>query len=195
MNVRCSFVLCLGFMSLVSCAHPNRISRSTLQRLTRDHEPFVLVFGSVSTPTGQLAHPTIRFIHQTTRKDPEYLLWSLNIASGDRFFAVLKRPEQLPYLDEFYVEVGSDEVGFDKIMYVHLRQGDAPLAMYVGDIGMSPAQQRMAQGQKIVVNIHDQFQAAAQELKRLYPRYEGTVTKAAILRNPIPIQAAPERTR
>src|SRR6478752_10709196 len=109
-----------------SCARPNRVSRGALQRLAKKHQPFVLVFGSVSTPKAKLARPALRFVHKANRTAPEYLLWSLQISSGDRFYAVLQAPPQLPFLDEFYAEVGSADVGFDKISYVRLQKGDSP---------------------------------------------------------------------
>jgi hypothetical protein len=193
MHARTAIPLCLYLIALTSCAHPNRVSRGTLQRLTKSRDAFVLVFGSVSTPKGILDRPAIRFVHQANRSAPEYLLYSLVISSGDRFYAVLKVPSELPYLDEFYAEVGSADTGFDRIDYVRLRRGDAPLAMYVGEIRMSPAQTRTAQGQKIVVSINDDFNNAVQELKRLYPRFDGTIAKAALLRNPVPMPTPPRR--
>lgn len=179
-------------IALASCAHPDRVSRSTLQRLTARHEPVVLVFGSLSTPAGTLAHPVIRFIHKADKSSPEYLLWSLAVTRGDRFYAILNKPAQLPVLNEFIVEAGSAEIGFDKIMYNRLNPGDAPLAMYVGEIQVSPAQNRAVQGEKVAVDIRDEFPAAEQELKRLYPGFHGTVTKTALLRHPVP-HAPPER--
>ena len=186
-------VVALLLLGGASCAHPNRISRGELRRLTKAHDPFVLVFGSVSTTPGTLAHPVIKFVHQKDRKAPEYLLWSLKVTSGDRFYAVLRRPPELPFLDEFDTEVGSDESGFDRVLFVRLHQGDAPLAMYIGAMEISPAQNRTAQSQKVAVSIHDDFENAARELKRLYPAFQGTVTKAAVMRNLAPLPAPPER--
>jgi hypothetical protein len=171
------------------------VSRRALQQLTKHHQPFVLVFGSLSTPTGTLAHPAIRFVHQVNRSSQEYVLWSLAISSGDRFYAVLQPPAGLPYLDEFYVEVGDANTGFDRIIYIRLQQSEAPQAMYVGEIRMSPAQNRTAQGQSIVVNLRDDFQNAENELKQLYPRFEGSIVEAALLRNPAPMTIAPGRIR
>lgn len=195
MPVRAVSFLTLCLLALLSCAHPNRISRGALQKLIKERQSFVLVFGSVSTPAGVLAQPVIRFVHPANRPDREQLLWSLTISTGDRFFAILQPPPGASRLDEFYTEVGSAGTGFDKILYVRLPKDDAALAMYVGDIHMSPAQNRTTQGQAIQVNIHDDFQNAARELRRLYPRFEGTVSKAALLRNPAPAAAAPERVR
>jgi hypothetical protein len=67
--------------------------------------------------------------------------------------------------------------------------------MYVGEIRMSPAQNRTAQGQSIVVNLRDDFQNAENELKQLYPRFEGSIVEAALLRNPAPMTIAPGRIR
>lgn len=183
-----AFLVGLSLISLTACVHPNRISRGALQRLTRYGESFVLVFGSLSTSRGSLALPTIRFSRQAERSAPEYLLNSLTITSGDRFYAILQPPQEasytLSYLDEFYIEVGSPDTGFDRINYVRLQQAEAPVAIYVGEIEMSPAARRNVQGQAITVNVRDDFQNATRELKRLYPRFQGTLVKAVVLRNP-----------
>ncbi|HWD99801.1 MAG TPA: hypothetical protein VG345_12215 [Bryobacteraceae bacterium] len=189
------FILAVALVTLMSCAHPRRVSRRSVRRLAKEHKPFVLVFGSLSTTTPEVAHPVIRFVHQTTRSAPEYLLWSLTISSGDRFYAVLQAPPQLANLDEFYAEVGDGSSSFDRIDYVRLRKGEAPLAMYVGEIRVSPARNRSAQGEKIAVNVGDDFESAAKELKRLYPDFEGPVVKTPLLRNPRRQAAPPERVR
>ena len=193
MAARTVLFLCLCL--ILSCARPNRISRGALDKLTRNHQPFVLVFGSVSTPPGQLSHPVVRVVRQTSRAAPEYLLWSLNITSGDRFFAVLKTPSELPYLDEFYVQVGSADTGFDNVLFVRLRKDDAPLAMYVGEIRVTPAQNRNTQGQKLTASLNDDFANAERELKHLYPHFEARITKAALLNHPLPRQEAPDRVK
>jgi hypothetical protein len=183
---------CLAFITC--CAHhSNRISRGDLQRLTKKHDPVVLVFGSLSTSGRTLGHPAIHFLHQSTAADPEYTLQSLNITNGDRFYAVLKKPEPLQNLDHFSVEVGSQETGFDKITYVRLPNDGKALAMYVGEINMSPAESRMAQGQKVVVKTDDDFQSATQELKRRYPGFDGEIAKVALLRKLSPPTAPLER--
>lgn len=182
-------------IAATSCAHPNRISARALRRLTKNGESFVLVFGSVSTPPGTLARPTIRFVHQADRSAPECLLWSLIVSSGDRFYAVLQAPHGMSYLDTFYAEIGSADTAFDRITFVRMAEGDAPLAMYFGEIQMRPAQIRSAQGQIVVVNIRDDFSNAQRELKRLYPGFEGTIARAGFLRSPAPASTPPERVR
>jgi hypothetical protein len=183
--------LCL--VSAISCAHPDRVSNRALQGLTRNHQQYVLVFGSLTTPPGTLNHPAIRFMHQTDPSAPEYLLKTLAIARGDRFYAVLPAPPSASYLDAFTAEVGSAETGFDKITYVRLHERNVPLAMYVGEMVMSPAQDRAAQGQKVVVSTRDDFPNAEKELKRLYPGFDGTVEKVALLRNLRPPSTPLER--
>lgn len=172
----------LSLIALTSCAHPNRISRGALRRLTNNGASLVLVFGSLSTSQGAIPQPTIRFVRQEKRTAPEYLLRSLTITNGERFYAVLSKPiaadYTLPYLDEFYIEVGSPATGFDRIDYVRLRNTEEPQAMYVGEIEMIPAPQRTAQGQAITVRVRDDYANATQELKRLYPRFQGTAGKA-----------------
>lgn len=69
----------------------------------------------------------------------------------------------MPYLDQFYAEVGSAETGFDKIAFVRLYKGDGPVAMYFGEVLMQPAQVRNAQGQR-----------------RLYPHFDGKITKMGL---------------
>ena|ERR1051326_2968900 len=195
MRHRTAWLFCLCVIGLASCAHPYRVPRGTLERLTRKGEPIVLVFGSLSISAGAIARPTIRFVHQKNRSSPEFLLGSFTVSSGGRFYAVLKAPPELPYLDEFYAEVGNANDAFDKILYVRLHQGDAPLAMYVGEIRLSRAADREARNHRVAVDIDDGFQNAAQELKRLYPHFDATITKAAVLRKPEPKAAPPERLR
>ena len=99
----------------------------------------------------------------------------------------------MSYLDEFTAEVGSPDTGFDKITFVRLHERTTPLAMYVGEMGVSPAEDRVAQGQKVVVTTRDDFQNAEKELRRLYPGFDGTVEKVALLRNPRPPSTPLER--
>ena len=192
---RSALALSLCLVGLTSCAHPNRVSRGALQQLTRSGRQVVLVFGSVSTPPHALARPGIRFVHKADRTAPEYLLASLTISTGDRFYAILDKPTELTRLDEFYAEVGSTETGYDKITYVRLPKDDAALGMYVGEIRMQPAENRTTQGQKLIVNIQDDFKNAESELKRLYPRFHGRLEKAALLRHPVPTAAPPPRLK
>ena len=191
---RTLLISCLSLV-LLSCTHPNRVSRSILQQLANNRVPFVLVFGSVSTPAKALAHPTIRFAHPANAMGPEYTLWSLAIGNGDRFFAVLQAQQGMPGLDEFYAEVGSSETGFDKILYVRLRLADPPTAMYVGEISVSPAENRYQRDQKVTASFRDDFESAAKELKRLYPHFDREVVKVAILRHPVPRAVRPQRAQ
>ena len=116
----------------VSCVHLNRVSGGALERLTRNGDHFVLVFGSLSTPGGKLDRPAIRFLHPDTSGTPDALLWSTTISTGQRFYAVLHAPGTAKYLDAFYVEVGSEMSGFDRIISARMREGQEPLAMYAG---------------------------------------------------------------
>jgi hypothetical protein len=161
----------------VSCVHVNRVSGGALERLTRNGDQFVLVFGSLSTPGGKLDHPAIRFLHPDAPGMPDALLWSTTISTGQRFYAVLHAPPGAKYLDAFYVEVGSETAGFDRIIYAHMREGQEPLAMYTGEIEVRPAADRSAQGQQVVVDSRDDFRNAERELRRLYPRFDGAVLK------------------
>jgi hypothetical protein len=192
---RTAWIFVLALAGLISCAHPNRVSRGLLRQLARKHESFVLVFGSLSMPKDAAEHPAIRFVHQANRKAPEYLLHEITIPGNNRFYAVLRAPAALPYLDEFEAAVGSADTAWDKITYVRLHPGDAPVAMYVGEIRVAPPPTRNTPGQTMMVAIRDDFQNAAQELKRLYPDFAGQVTKAPLLRNPVPMSAPPARVK
>jgi hypothetical protein len=169
-----------------SCAHLNRVPGGALERLTRNGDQFVLVFGSLSTPGGKLDRPAIRFLHPETSGTPgtpDALLWSTTIATGQRFYAVLHAPPNAKYLDAFYVEVGSETAGFDRIIYAHMREGQEPLAMYTGEIEVRPASERSAQGQQVVVDTRDDFRNAERELRRLYPRFGGAILKMTPVRS------------
>src|SRR5262245_48153389 len=125
-------------LAAISCAPRHRVSRGVVNGLLKRHEPFVLVFGSMSM-LGEAPPPTIRFVHQFTRTAPRYELYALTISSGDRFYAILRRPPALERLDEFEVEVGAAPSAFDRIAYVKLPRGGEAHALYVGEIRMTPA--------------------------------------------------------
>src|SRR5215469_10352005 len=59
---------------ITACAHRNGVSQRAVRQLVSRGAPFVLVFGSLTTPTGRPAKPTIRFVYQTDRAHPQYLL-------------------------------------------------------------------------------------------------------------------------
>ncbi len=187
--------LALSLLLLASCAHPNRVSRGLLRHLARKHEPYVLVFGSLAMPKDASTHPAIRFVHQSNRTAPEYLLHEVTIPGNNRFYAVLKTPAALPFLDEFEAVVGSADTAWDKITYVRLHKGDGPLAFYVGEIRVTPPAARNVPGQTMTVAIRDDFTNASQELKRLYPEFTGAITKAPLLRSPVPMPAPPPRVK
>jgi hypothetical protein len=184
--VRNALILCA--IATLSCAHPNRVSRRALERMTNSGEKVVLVFGSLSTPKGTLDRPAIRFLHAEKAPMQDDLLWQLTVSSGDRFYAVLHAPREAAYLDSFYTEVGSADTGFDRIFYRHIGEGEAPLALYVGELSVSPAQVREQQGQKVAVTTRDDFENAQLELRRLYPRFAGAIAKSGLLRNPTRVQ-------
>ena len=106
--------------------------------------------------------------------------------TGERFYAVLNAPAPAEYLDAVYVEVGSEAAGFDRIIYANLREGQEPLALYVGEIEVSPASDRNARGQKVVVETRDDFQSAQRELRRLYLRFDGEVLRMIPTRGAAP---------
>lgn len=188
-------VLALGILALGSCAHPHRVSRGLLRQLARKHEPYVLVFGSLSMPEDSTMHPSIRFVHQTDRAAPEYLLRQVPVAGNHRFYAILNKPAALAALDEFEAAVGSADTDWDKITYVRLHPGGGPLAFYVGEIAVTPPPARNVPGQTMTVAIRDDFQNAKQELRRRYPEFTGAITKAPLLRAPVPVPAPPPRIK
>ena len=161
-----------------------RVSRGALNKLERGGDRFVLVFGSLSTPKGQLDRPEIRFLHPDASGKVDAELWSTTIATGERFYAVLRAPAPAKSLDSVYVEVGSEMAGFDRIIYAHMREGQEPLAMYIGEVEVKPAANRGAQGQKVVAEARDDFQNAQTELRRLYPHFDGPVLRMTPARSP-----------
>jgi len=196
MLIRSFCLTCLCILAVTSCVHRNRVSKGVLDRLSKNNEKFVLVFGSLSTPKGVLTRPTIRFVHHTGHPAPDDVLCSLEIASGDRFYAVLKNPQGMSYVDTFDAEVGSADTAFDKITFSRLREADAPLAMYFGEMEVRPARERAVQGQTVVVTTRDDFANAQTELKRLYPQLTATVRKAGFIRAPSAAQSpTPQRAR
>ena len=170
----------------ISCTRSTRVSSRALERLRRGSEHFVLVFGSLSIPEGKLDHPTIRFVHPGDSRMPDTLLWATTIATGERFYAVLHPPAGSDYLDAVHVEVGDEVSGFDRIIYAHMRPGEEPLAMYVGEIEVRPAPDRKAQGQKVVAETRDDFQNAQQELHRLYPHFDAPIVSTIAVHSPGP---------
>jgi hypothetical protein len=113
------------------------------------------------------------------------------VAGNYRFYAILNKPATLAVLDEFEASVGSANTAWDKITYVRLHPGDGPLAFYVGEITVTPPPARDVPGQTMTVAIRDDFQNAAQELRRLYPAFAGAITKAPLLRAPVAVPAPP----
>lgn len=190
-----SFLLFAVCIIALSCAKPNRVSPGLIAKLTKKREPFVMVFGSLTTPKGALDRPSIHFLHPENGTAKDELLLSLTILSGDRFYAILNPPPEAAYLDGFYTEVGSDTTGFDRIIYVRIREGQAPVAIYVGEISVTPAAERARQGQKVVVEARDDLQNAQQELRKLYPGFEGTVIKGLPVRSQGPPQPTPTRVK
>jgi hypothetical protein len=181
-------VAAIALALLTSCAHSNRVSRSAVRKLTKSHEPFVLVFGSVVPVQGVSGHPSIRFVHQLNRTAPEYVLHEIAISSGDRFYAVLKAPPTLPRLDQFETEVRWTRVTYDKVNFVRVAEQPAAVAMYVGELQMS-------EGQTVAVTVRDDYQSATAELHRLYPKFDGEIIKAPLLRSPPPASAPPKRVQ
>lgn len=188
-----AIAIAVSFTVLASCAHPHRVSRSTVNRLTKSRETFVLVFGSVLPAERLSARPVIRFVHQSDKSAPEYLLHEMAISRGGRFYAVLKAPAALQRLDHFEAEVRWADASYDKFIYVRLTEPEGPTALYLGEIRISVAQNRTAPGRTTLVDVQDDFQTALQELRRLYSNFEGPIIRSPLLRNPAP--ATPKQAR
>ena len=188
-------LLVAGILVLVSCAHPNRVSRGHIRQLTRRQEPYVLVFGSLSMPRTYTARPSIRFVHQSNRTAPEYLLHEVTVAGNHRFYAVLIKPAAIAELDEFEAAVGSRDTAWDKITYVRLHPSDGPVAFYLGEISVTPPSARNVPGKTMTVAMRDDFQNAVRELKQLYPEFTGAIREAPLLRAPVPLAAPPPRVK
>src|SRR5579885_2765462 len=185
---RCASAAVAVVLVITACSHANRASQRAVRRLTSRGAPFVLAFGSLATPTGRPGKPTVRFVYQADRSKPEYLLAALTLPNDRRFHAILRPPNGVAYLDHLYIEVGSDATGFDRILYVHLRKQEVPIAMYVGELRTAPAQNRNLQGEKVTVSVLDNFAEATKELKRLYPQFQGMLDNEA--RRPVTPSAA-----
>lgn len=187
-------VLAFGLIAFASCAHPNHASHSLLRQFARKHESYVLVFGSLSMSATSSARPSIRFVHQSNRAAPEYLLQEVTVAGNHHFYAVLKKPVELALLDEFEAAVGSAATAWDKFIYARLHHGYGPLAFYVGEITVTPPLARNVTGTMTVV-LRDDFKKAVQNFKSLYPEFTGTIIKAPLLSDPIPVLALARRWR
>ena len=184
-------ILCLGIAG--SCAHPNRVSRGTVNRLTKNHEAFVLVFGSMLPAQGANVEPVIRFVHQLNKTAPNYILHEMKVTNGDRFYAILKPPPDLKRVDQFETEVSWAQ-GYDKINFVRVARQRGAMAMYLGEIQMTLAEHRDASGRgTVAVTARDDFQNATTELRRLYPRFDGEIIKVPLPRSLVPAAAPPKR--
>jgi len=153
----------------------------------------VLVFGSMLPAQGVTEKPIIRFIHQLNRSAPNYVLHEMKVTKGDRFYAILKPPAELKRVDQFETEVSWAQ-GYDKINFVRVSPQSASIAMYLGEIQMTLSARPDASGRgAVTATVRDDFQSAAKELHRLYPGFEGEVTKVPMLRSPVPAAAPPAR--
>ena len=174
---------------LTACAPRYRVSRGSLGLLLKKGEPFVLVFGSLSRSSDVEGVPTIRFSHPATKSQLE----KLEIPRGGKFSAVLRAPDPSRPLDEFYVEVGSANAGFDRIVFTRVSHGERPQALYLGEIAMSAAIGRDIRSHMLRVTVHDQLETATRDLRREYPRFSGPVGKAIAVRSTGATSPAPER--
>ncbi|MEP6538593.1 MAG: hypothetical protein ABJF23_24855 [Bryobacteraceae bacterium] len=183
-------IACVGVAA--SCAHPNRVSRSAVNRLIRSHESFVLVYGSLLPVGGTGVKPAIRFVHPLNSTAPHSVLHEMTVTNGGRFYAILKPPAGFRQVDLFETEV-SWEKGYDKINFVRLGQRERATAMYLGEIQMTLAERRDAPGKGVATVVRDDFEAATKELHRLYPGFDGEIIKAPLLRSPVPAAVPPKR--
>jgi len=117
------------------------------------------------------------------------VLSDIQITSGDRFYAVLRAPGPGTWLDHFDAEVRWADATYEKVTYLKLAERKKPIAVYIGEIDISAAFTRVRS-----VTVRDDFETAARELKRLYPKFTGEVQRSPLLRRPPPAPA-PARAR
>lgn len=184
-------ILCLGFA--VSCAHPNRVSRSIVNRLTKSQQEFVLVYGSLLPAQGAIHKPVLRFVHHVNKTAPHYILHQMTVTKTDRFYAILKPPVELKRVDQFETEV-SWGPGYDKINFVRVPQQNGGIAIYLGEIQMTLAERRDAPGKGIAVTVSDDFDAVTKEFRQRYPGFDGKIIKGPMGRSLLP-SADPKRAR
>ena len=185
-------MFCLGFA--VSCAHPNRVSRATVNRLTKSHEGFVLVYGSLLPAQGASHKPVLRFVHQVNKSAPNYILHQMTVTKTDRFYAILKPPVELKRVDQFETEVSWGQ-GYDKINFVRVAEQRGGTAIYLGEIQMMPAERRDAPGRGIAVTVRDDFDAVTREFRQLYPGFDGKIIKGPMGRSQQPAADPPKRVK
>jgi hypothetical protein len=183
-------MFCLGFV--VSCAHPNRVSRATVSRLTKSHEEFVLVYGSLLPAQGASHKPVLRFVHHVNKAAPHYILHQMTVTKTDRFYAILKPPVELQRVDQFETEVSWGQ-GFDKINFVRVASQRGGTAIYLGEIQMRLAERRDAPGRGIAVAVQDDFDAVTKEFRQRYPGFDGKVVKGPMGRSSLPAAETPKR--
>lgn len=186
--VRTAALVCICLLSACTATHPRRISRKQLNQLTKrgDHEV---------TKLGKAAGAAIRFTHG--ERSSESVLQEIPISSGDRFYAVLRAPALAPYLDHFDTEVRWMDPDYDKVTHIRLAGRPNAFAMYVGEIEIQVAQAagpaRTSPKQILSVKVSDDFDHAAQELQRLYPKFGGELVRSPALRSLQPLPSAPPR--
>lgn len=150
------------------------------------------MFGSMLPAQGAGAKPLIRFVHQMNLTAPMYVLHEMKVDTGGRFYAILQRPAQLERVDLFETEVNWGP-GYDKINFTRVAPTDRPVGIYLGEIQMTLAERRDAPGKGLMVSARDDFETAAKDFRRRYPRFDGTLVKGPMMRNPIPLSDAPKR--
>lgn len=169
--------------------HPRRVGTKQLNRLLRNNDKFVVVFGSVKalqagrdvTDQGAGAGAAIRFGHN----DPASTLLELPVPNGQRFYVVLQAPDAQRYLDNFSVQVRWMDAEYDPLTFVRLSDRPA-FAFYLGEIEMTVAEgsgsgKRVTPRQILSVSVRNDFVAAAEEMKRIYPRFTGELIRSPLL--------------
>jgi hypothetical protein len=185
-------MFCVGFV--VSCAHPNRVSRANVNRLTKSHKEFVLVYGSLLPAQGASHKPVLRFVHQANKTAPNYILHEMMVTKTDRFYALLKPPAELKRIDQFETEVSWGQ-GYDKINFVRVEQQTGGTAIYLGEIQMTLAEARNAPGRGLVVTVGDNFDAVTMEFRQRYPEFDGKIIKGLMGRSSLRLVDPPKRTK
>lgn len=150
----------------------------------------MLVFGSVQAREGtrdltgqrQGAGTAIRFLWKEAPGTPGQVLSEVPLRSRDRFYAVLTPLDPARRVEHLEAQVRWFDPAYDSFLYLRLPKGDAPLAIYVGEVELTVAaadEGRRSRQRILSVRVRDEFQAARPELARLYPRFGGEVLNRA----------------
>ena len=98
---------------------------------------------------------------------------------------MLRAPDAQRYLDNFSVQVRWMDAEYDQLTFVRLSDRPA-FAFYLGEIEMTVAEgsgsgKRVTPRQILSVSVRNDFVAAAEEMKRIYPGFTGELIRSPLL--------------